>query len=332
MDWNDRESFNRWVSELPEDLEGRFEVRLGYRAMFEQLAAAIEQSPRALIAQLGESVDGEPIWAFAVDPTPPDQRGSENQPTPSTLVIAGIHAMEHIGCVTAVRLIERALSVNTPWTSRLVVVPLVNPDGFRDVCADLAAGRRKFRRKNRRGVDLNRNFEEHTVHRRGRLGRAVGRWWNSAGADALSEPEARAVDVVLADQTPRVAVSLHAFGRWIFTPWAGSSNRPAADAEQRRLARLMANAQPTKRYKILQLGRIPFFLARGAELDHFHAAGALSFLIEIGPGPKLLKPRSWFLPYAWYSPLGPAFQAEVDNVIPAVEVLATLSNASSRDR
>lgn len=281
-----------------------------YAATWRALAALGMESLR-----IGTSCSGEPLWAFAVEPA--------TARTATTFVVGGIHAMEHVGVATAVALLERAAA--SPWRShRLVVVPMANPDGFRQVESDLTGGARRFRRANARGVDLNRNFAAFWDDRY-YLNRVLGRIF-SPGEGPLSEPETRAIDALLARERPRYAVSLHAFGEWIFTPYAGSRRPPRDHERLLQIATGMAAAQPHHSYRVLQLARRSrLFQARGAEIDHFYERhGALSFLIEIGAGPRLREPPTWFLPYGWFTPPAALLERDIANVLPAVEYLGTL--------
>src|SRR5690606_14971862 len=206
----------------------------------------------------------------------------------------------------------------------LVVLPMANPDGFRAVEDDLVRGARRFRRANRRGVDLNRNFAVGWDDRY-YLNRLLGRLF-SPGAGPLSEPETQAIDRLLAEVRPTYAVSLHAFGEWIFLPYAGS-RRPPADLDRMlEIARAMTAAQPYRPYRVMQLARRSrLFQARGAEIDHLHERyGALAFLIEIGAGPRLGAPGTWLLPYGWFTPPAALLERDVANVVPALEALAAL--------
>jgi hypothetical protein len=292
-------------------------VRAPYRSYAATWRALADLAPRVSSQRIGTSCSGEPLWAFAVDPTGPRRA--------TTFVMAGLHAMEHVGVATAVTLLERAAAPSSPWRShRLVVVPMANPDGFRQVEADLTGGARRFRRANARGVDLNRNFAAFWDDRY-YLNRLVGRIF-SPGEGPLSEPETRAIDGLLAGERPAYAVSLHAFGEWIFTPYAGSRRSPPDHDRLIQIASAMAAAQPHRPYRVLQLARRSrLFQARGAEIDHFYERhGALSFLIEIGAGPRLREPPTWFLPYGWFTPPAPLVQRDIANVLPALEHLATL--------
>lgn len=310
-------SLAEWAGALDEPVAADA-VRAPYRSYAATWRALASLAPRATAHRIGTSWGGEPLWAFAVEP-------AGGSPRATTLVVAGIHAMEHVGVATAVALLERAVSAGSPWRAhRLVVVPIANPDGFRQVEIDLTGGARRFRRANARGVDLNRNFAAFWDDRY-YLNRVAGRLF-SPGEGPLSEPETRAIDELCARERPTYAVSLHAFGEWIFTPYAGSRRQPAEHERLIQIATAMAAAQPHRPYRVLQLARrTRLFQARGAEIDHFYERhGALSFLVEIGAGPRLREPPTWFLPYGWFTPPAALLERDIANVLPAVEHLATL--------
>lgn len=284
----------------------------GHAATFARLAALVERG--AIAHRIGASVEGEPLWAFEVGP---------ERPRATTFVLAGLHAMEHVGVATAIALLEDALAPGSRWRDhRVVVVPLANPDGFRAVCAAVAAGRRRFLRTNARGVDLNRNFATFWDDRY-YLNRLAPRIF-APGEAPLSEPEARAIDGALARFRPTYAASLHAFGEWIFLPYAGSRAAPARLPELVELGEAMAAAQ-TRPYRVMQLGRRSrLFRAHGAEIDHMYEAhGALSVLLEIGAGPRLGAPATWLEPYRWFTPPDALLEADVGEALAALRHLAT---------
>ncbi len=278
--------------------------------------ARIAGGDRVSVGVAGHSVRGEPVWTLSIEPPQP--------PRATVFIISGIHAMEHVGVATAVAVLARAASSATPWREhRIVAIPIANPDGFLAVERALAAGRRGFIRKNARGVDLNRNFaaswdDRYYLHR---LARGVF----SPGEAPLSEPETQAIDRAVAECRPTYALSLHAFGEWIFLPYAGRREPPPRFDRMRELARAMTEAQPHRPYKVMQLAmRSRLFRACGAEIDHFtERYGALSFLIEIGAGPRLSEPTTWLDPYRWFNPPASLLERDVANVIPAIERLAS---------
>jgi murein tripeptide amidase MpaA len=303
-----------WAERLEEPSPSEA-VRVPHRTYAATWRRLVELDVEAI--RIGSSCAGEPLWAFAIDPPRPRRA--------TTFVVAGLHAMEHVGVATALALLERAAGAASPWRDhRLVVVPMANPDGFRVVEADLARGARRFRRSNARGVDLNRNFAVGWDDRY-YLNRVLGRIF-SPGQGPLSEPETRAIDELLTRERPATAVSLHAFGEWIFLPYAGARRAPPDLGRMEEIGAGMAAAQPHRPYRIMQLARRSrLFQARGAEIDHFYERHrALSFLIEIGAGPRLGEPPTWFLPYGWFTPPAALLERDVANVLPAIEHLAGL--------
>ncbi len=267
---------------------------------------------RVAVRVIGASAGGEPIRAVEIGP-----RGGG-----CVMVIATLHAMEHVGAQAALALAERAAAGAAGWNARrLVVVPIANPDGFLAVERSLAAGKRRFFRTNGNRVDLNRNFPSFWDEKA---------FWNrfvpsvfSPGAAPLSEPETRALDELASAERPDYVVSLHAFGEMIFIPFAGSREPPPDLALLRRLGAELAARMP-RPYRVLRIcERTRFFSARGAEIDHFYTRhGALSFLFEIGSGPSIGEPRGWFQPYAWYTPPPARLAADVANVLPALDWFA----------
>lgn len=287
----------------------------GYARLVERVARlARERAAVVTHFTFGASVEGEPLRALTV--AHPGAR------RPGVLVVANLHAMEQVGAWTALALAERAARGEGGWAGRrLTVVPVANPDGFLRAEAARAAGRRSFVRANARGVDLNRNFAEnwdagYYLHRLLPSVFAPGPW-------PLSEPETRALDELCGDERPEIVVSLHAFGEWIYLPWAGRREPPPDRDRLFGIARAMVARQPRRRYRIAQLAhRSRLFSARGAEIDHFYARhGALSFLVEIGPGPTPGRPSTWFDPFRWYTPEPGRLEAEIENVLPALDAL-----------
>jgi hypothetical protein len=307
------EALAAWAEALPAH-EGRGVPRT-YRALWQEIAAVALARPDIVrVGAHGESVRGEPIWHVVVE---------RDARAPAVLVLAGLHSMEHVGPITALALLRRAAGDDPgPWAQRrLVLAPIANPDGFLEVERARADGSRGFRRKNAHGVDLNRNFAEgwHGAHW---LNRALPKYF-AAGDGPLSEPETAALDALAGRERPAAAVSLHAFGEWIYLPWAGRREAPPDLDGMMAVARAMAAAQP-RPYRVVQLARRSrFFVARGAEIDHLYGKhGAWSFLIEIGAGPRLGDPSGWLDAYRWFTPRDDLLAADVANVLPALDAVA----------
>lgn len=141
-------------------------------------AVAAEPTPiPPEVIELGQSLGGKPIVARVY--------GQEGE---ARLLIASIHGSEPAGTPLVERF-ERRLAEEPELLggSRLVIVPVANPDGFA-----------KRERHNTNGVDLNRNFPadnrtETKTH----------------GPTALSEPESRALMRALQTFDPVCVMSIH---------------------------------------------------------------------------------------------------------------------------
>lgn len=308
--------FRSWVESLRDLQPAHRRPYRTYRQTFKRvLELADLRADVVTVRAFGRSVRQQPLWCVSVN-----HRGAA---PPPVLVVANLHAMEHVGAATALALLSEAADDKSPWQKRILhVVPVANPDGFLEIENALAEGRWRFVRKNANGVDLNRNFAENWSDRYylNRLLRPIF----ACGPGPLSEPETGALDRLCETQRPGIVVSLHAFGEWIYTPYAGRRQRPPDFEAMRRIATKMADRQPRKRYRVLQLARRSrLFAARGAEIDHFYSRyGAFSFLIEIGSGPSMVEPSTWFDPYRWFTPKDFRVEAQVANVLPALHVLA----------
>lgn len=88
----------------------------------------------------------------------------------------------------------------------------------------------------------------------------------------------------------------------------------------------LAARQPGRAYKTVQLGRRSrYFRACGSEIDHFYGRyGALSFLIEIGAGPRLRSPSTWLSPYRGYTLPDPLLEGDIARVLSAIDYLGEL--------
>lgn len=271
-----------------------------------KVARLAEALPSTVI---GRSVEGRPIHRLELGPA---------EATRCTVVLGGIHAMEWIGVDAACALAE-GLAASPPQDRCVCIVPLVNPDGAAQVAADLRAGRRRFRRANARGVDLNRNWPTHWSA--ARFGTRLVPFLGHSGSGPASEPEVRAVLDGL-DGLERIidrALSLHSFGRMVLHPYGGVWRRPERHAEHRRAAEKLQARIEGVRYRVRQSARwVPGAFAPGMEIDHLHDHyGALALLVELGSGGlEGFDPRTWVEPPRWFYP--PDSAAEVARVLPAL--------------
>ncbi len=251
--------------------------------------------------ELGHSVDDTPIVAAAFGP-------SESKRV--SVVIGGLHAIEWIGVETALALAQR-LAEAPPTDRRVYVVALANPDGYRRIETDLWAGKKRFRRTNSHGVDLNRNWPTAFLPRRKWL---AGINW--PGPHPASEPETASILRLLDREVARgatvdTALSLHSFGRKLLYPYGHRFQKPARHAELYERARRVRD-RLVEPYTIAQVSRwLPGFLAAGMEIDDLHERyGACALLVECAFGGGLtLDLDRWTTPFHWYNPRRPSIVA-----------------------
>lgn len=264
-----------------------------------ELAPWVADRPGVVTPEvIGTSLAGRPLWAFHVaDPGTP--------PTRSVLVFANIHALEWVPTEVAVEALVEAIQA-PPRGVRLTVIPILNPDGRAKVEADLRAGENVYRRGNHAGVDLNRDF---AVNREATaVWKAVIPRRYATSPAPLSQPESRALDALAARERYDQAVSLHAFGGFIYYPWAGRWERPEHWRTLHALGETMQAAMGAGAYKPRQLARWGFFFrGHGMELDHLYGSyGACTWLVETTrSGLSPLRPGEWKNHFRWYNPRDP---------------------------
>jgi len=265
----------------------------GYRSHREVLAALT----RGGAVELGHSVEQTPIMAATFGPATASR---------VSVVIGGLHAIEWIGVETALALAER-LAAAPPTDRKVYVVALANPDGYRRIETDLWAGRRRFRRTNTNGVDLNRNWPTAFLPR--------PKWLsgiNWPGTGPCSEPEVAAIVRALDGEVARGAVvdtalSLHSFGRKLLIPYGARFRRPARYGELYERARRVRD-RLVDRYSIDQVSRwLPGAFAYGMEIDDLYERyGACALLVECAFGGLTGDPSTWTTPFHWYNPRRPS--------------------------
>lgn len=262
-----------------------------YRGFSELLIAMRALAERGVALDVaGESHEGAPIVRLALGP-----EGGR-----SSLVIAGLHAMEWIGVESCLSLVEALLL--QPLDRRVVIFPLLNPDGFRRAERDLLVGRRRFVRTNARGVDLNRNWPTHWQKRL--FFPTFLPFLGQSGEAPASEPEIAAVLRTLEGMVPGCdrAVSFHSFGKMLLLPYGGRWGAPP------RIELLKRHAEGVRArlsgYGVRRAGHWgPGTFAYGMELDHFDALGIDSLLVECSAGGlSPLRPGSWLHPMRWFNP------------------------------
>ncbi len=186
-------------------------------AVLGRLAAMVAAYPmRASLVEIGMSLEGRPIRGIHI--ATPD--GDPDRPI---VVVQGCqHAREWITVASTVYVAEEFLTAgsgtvldNLMTQAELVVVPVVNPDGY-VYSWDVD----RFWRKNRRdghGVDLNRNWSLMW----GGLGSSGDiNAGDYRGAGPFSEPESTAMrDYLISDPDIIAHFDVHSFGQLLLYPW-----------------------------------------------------------------------------------------------------------------
>jgi len=173
-------------------------------------------------------------------------------------------------------------------TTEVIVVPIVNPDGYEYT---YAIGGERFWRKNRRdnngsceGVDLNRNWSHD---------------WNGGdststntcsevyvGPSAFSEPESQAMrDLVLSLPNLVAHIDFHSYSQLVLEPWASSYDPPPRENIVKSLSNAMSDAiygVHGETY-VAGTGGDLLYLADGIFPDWTTEQGALSYTIELRP-------------------------------------------------
>ena len=236
--------------------------------------------------EVGTSVEGRAIrgLVIAAEGAPPDR--------PEVLVTGLVHAREWVAGASAMLVADRLVvgrgvldnvdALLDRWT--VVVVPVVNPDGFRHTWTT-----DRLWRKNRRlhasgavGVDLNRNFGEAWGLASGSSGDPASN--NYRGPGAFSEPESAAIrDLVRARPALALHLDLHCTGQLVLHPHGFTSDLPedvellAAAAEAAELAMEGVSGVPYDAGPFH--GRL--YPASGLGIDWTHAEGLESYLFEL---------------------------------------------------
>lgn len=209
-------------AQLPELGDGSPADSLGdpERVEAELRALADEHPDLVKFSVLGSSVAGNDLWRLDIanfsDPA--------WESKPALLVDGGHHGNEFSGIHTArffaVALVdEAAANASVLSGKRVIVVPVVNPDGW------VAA-----QRTNANGVNLNRNYP---FHWNDRGTDPVPYGANYAGPSAGSEPETKLVMAAMESVDLRAYVSYHCCGPEpggeIVLPWDPEADMPIPD-------------------------------------------------------------------------------------------------------
>jgi len=292
---------------------------------------------------LGDSLEGRPIYALRVSGAAPGTRNA--------LLFNGTqHAREWIAPMVTIYVADQLIRQydSDPQVQSLVdnvefyIVPVMNPDGY-----VYSWTNDRFWRKNRRnngsgmyGVDLNRNFPTD-------FGGTYSSGWPGSqiyrGPSAMSEPESVVMDDFIADHPNLVAhIDFHSYATEILQPYGYTNTLPPFfDIVDDMGAQMSAAIQAVNgTHYPHNSGAGGVGLASGIFPDwSTDGYGAYGFTIELpGPGfdpsPSLIQPVAEenfagalaLAEWATQQPLGPADIAEPFGVIDVFDLLELLAN------
>lgn len=179
---------------------------------------------------------------------------------------------------------------------RLIVIPLLNPDGY-----EMARQGWNWRKNTRIykyrspqfspnsfGVDLNRNFPKFFV------GVPFSFHYTWGGAKPLSEPETRYLADYLSRYNLSLVLSLHSYGRYVAYPWWGTRQRMERKHLEKHKQVIKKMRPLMKTYAFRQGCPYP---VKGNFGDWvFDKFKCLTFTIEIGDSfnPNLKTTQKWY--------------------------------------
>jgi carboxypeptidase T len=284
-------------------------------------AQVLERDWRALVAEaggreaeVGRSVQGRPLWRFDL--------GCKDESAPTIFLTALIHGVEVIGSLALLDAVRTLVQGKAGLLDRhrVVLMPIANPDALAYNMDRLDRGRGAGRRKNARGVDLNRNFPP--------IGEMTTRPWHPfsgsrfpfmphhSGPHPLSEPESRAIAEVAAATQPKVALGFHSFGNMLLYPWGHTRAPNPRTHRYQGLVSAFSEALVRTPYRCGQA--INFYPTVG-DLDDWLDArfGTLALTVEVGAlDRRLYNPRRLLNAFCWMNPSD--VEGTVRNVTPGV--------------
>ena len=296
-DWHS--TYLQWTKKLPKQQSPEKAYRFS-STIHRDIASLISKKPGVISPfRLGYTVKNKPIWGFRI-------KDPKTEVKTKVLVFAGLHALEWVGTEVAFTTIETLVRQPVAYVE-VIVIPIINEDRRQVSEQDLLAGNLRYRRVNSNGVDLDRDY---AVHRQAHsFWRHIFPHYYTTSPAPLSQPESRALDKLLQQETFEAAISLHCFGGYIFYPWAGIYQKPQDHAEFVHLSNVMMSAQRGMHpYRPQQLSRFAFFFkAHGSEIDHLYGKyGIKAFLIEMTrSGIHPFRKKTWKNYFRWYNPVNP---------------------------
>ena len=266
---------------------GAGEESLGPYPSLEQVTGEIRQLEkdhpgRARLLIFGSSAQGRPLYAVRIS-------RDDGRPRPQALVAGNIHGDEPIGNRTALAVARflldedgrDPLATQVLQVAEVLIIPLLNPDGYARTQESEGKAPVKERRTNGRQVDLNRNFPRPGFGiwlPLGYSGSNNPRSTRYNGPQPLSEPETQAVRDLATSHPFFAAVDYHSAAGMIIP---AKCQTRTCSREHKQMAKAYRQAQ-SRPYSIFNR---PYWspLWQGNMEDFLLAeSGTLSLLIELG--------------------------------------------------
>lgn len=252
----------------------------------------------ASTVELGVSIEGRPVRALRLS----NDAYGDIECKPTIIINACQHAREWIAPMVGMYIADRMLaeygsgSLSTVLINRseVLIVPVVNPDGY-----DYTWTNYRLWRKNRRdngngtfGVDLNRNWGVGWGLDNGSSGNGSSGIYR--GTAPFSEPETRHVrDLALSSRRLAAQIDLHSFGQLILAPWGYTGDLPPGHDTFQMLGSQMQQTIASVHGRNYRHGPCyhELYPISGGEGDWFWGeAGAHNFLIELRGSGFILPP------------------------------------------
>jgi len=263
-------SLGRDLAPYPSPVEVVAEVR----------GLAEEHPDRAEVFVIGESAGGREMLCVRV-------HAGDGEDRPAALVAGAIHGDEYIANRAAQAAADMLLDEFEPLADQVLqrmdiyIIPLINPDGYRETWDSEGFGDTKITRTNHNGVDLNRNFGKPPkrvdlpMGFSGHTDPGSNRW---VGPFPASEPESRAVLELAREKRFFAAVDFHSAAGMIIPMLC---DRRLDQRGLRKMALAYRKAQADK----YSIAMFPYWLPiyQGSMEEGMHrVAGTLPILIELG--------------------------------------------------
>ncbi len=271
------------------------------------------------IEKIGQSHQKRDLLALKISGDPHKDKN------PKVLFTSLIHGLEVIGLEVLLELVRRLtrgygkdehitflVKKRESW-----FIPIINPDGFA-----------QKKRKNAKGVDLNRNFSV-GFSSRGILNK-WNKWFFYPGPYPLSEPETKAVKKFIQRHDFALSLSLHSFTGLINYPYGHTKK----NTKDHRLFLTIGKEMQKRLCGDYKLRKLSWFYRLGGSLEDelYERHNTLSFLLETSKGElSLIKPSTWFDPFEWFNPKKIKECAQ-NNIEAALYLLEIAGRADIRDR